>query len=118
MKRTHLLSGLLLWWLVVQNPIHVLMCHGMAGSALGRVKLGSPASSTPSREMICSRFGRGMRTPDSAYPEALIARRHDFPPWAKNLKEINPEDAARWGSDKTIVADWEIDPNWPKVDKW
>ena len=51
------------------------------------------------------------------YSKLRSASRHDFPPWAKNIKEINPEDAERWGSDKHIVADWEIDPDWPKVDK-
>ncbi len=33
------------------------------------------------------------------------------------MKEINPDEAALWGSDVTIVTDWVIDPNWPQVDR-
>ena len=47
----------------------------------------------------------------------LTGCRHNFPPWARNMKEIVPDEAARWGSDVSIVTDWKIDPEWPEVDK-
>ena len=102
---------------MILHVSHFHMVFEVADWAAGRGRVVLRASSILSREGFILQRCACQKRFTTYSPDALMLCRHNFPPWARNMKEINPDDAARWGSDKSIVTDWEIDPKWPNVDK-